>query len=66
MALAEIGTAFEIRPLPLEGDHQLAAAYRAVNPMGRLPTLILPDGTVMTESLAIMLLVADRHPEAAP
>jgi len=65
MVLAEIGAPFETRPVPLEGDHQLAADYRAINPMGRLPTLILPDGTVMTESLAILQLLADRHPEAA-
>jgi len=32
--------------------------------MGRVPTLILPDGTAATESLAILLTLADRHPEA--
>jgi GST-like protein len=32
--------------------------------MGRLPTLVLPDGTVMTEHLAILLTVADQHPAA--
>jgi GST-like protein len=65
MALAEIGAPVELRPVPLEGDHQLAADYRRINPMGRVPTLILPDGTVMTESLAILLTLADRHPGAA-
>jgi GST-like protein len=65
MALAEIGAPVELRPVPLEGDHQLAADYRRINPMGRVPTLVLPDGTVMTESLAILLTLADRHPEAA-
>jgi GST-like protein len=65
MALAEIGASFELRPVPLEGDHQLAEEYRRINPMGRIPTLVLPDGTVMTESLAILLTLADRHPEAA-
>jgi len=64
MALAEIGAPFTLRDVPLEGDHQLAAAYRRINPMGRVPTLLLPDGTVMTESLAILLTLADRHPEA--
>jgi glutathione S-transferase len=29
------------------------------NPIAQLPTLILPDGTVMTESAAITLLLAD-------
>ncbi|MBR0683766.1 glutathione S-transferase family protein [Roseomonas eburnea] len=65
MVLAEIGAAVELRPVPLATDAQLAAEYRRINPMGRIPTLILPDGTVVTETLAILLTLADRHPEAA-
>jgi GST-like protein len=65
MALAEVGEPVELRSVPLEGDHQLRADYLAINPMGRLPTLLLPDGTVLTESLAILLTIADRHPGAA-
>ena len=65
MALAEIGAPVELRPVPLERDAQLAAEYRRLNPMGRVPTLLLPpDGTVLTESLAILVTLADRHPEA--
>jgi GST-like protein len=63
MALAEAGQAAELREVPLEGDHQLRAEYLAVNPMGRLPTLVLPDGAVLTESLAILLTIADQHPQ---
>lgn len=65
MALAEAGQTAELRDVPLEGDHQLRVEYLAVNPMGRLPTFLLPDGTVLTEHLAILLTVADRHPDAA-
>ncbi|BFL64992.1 Glutathione S-transferase [Roseomonas mucosa] len=65
MALAEIGAPVELRPVPLEGDHQLSDEYRRINPMGRVPAMLLPDGTVLTESLAILLTLADRHPEAA-
>jgi GST-like protein len=65
MALAEIGAAVELRPVSLESDAQLAAEYRRINPMGRVPTLVLPDGTVVTELLAILLTLSDRHPEAA-
>ncbi|CAO3379707.1 glutathione S-transferase family protein [Azospirillum argentinense] len=36
----------------------------ALNPLGQIPTLVLPDGSVMTESAAIALLLAERHPEA--
>lgn len=35
-----------------------------VNPLAQLPTLILPDGTTMTESAAIALLLAERYPQA--
>jgi GST-like protein len=65
MALAEAGQQAELRRVPLQGDHQLRDEYRAINPLGRLPTLVLPDGTVLTESLAILLTIAERHPEAA-
>lgn len=37
---------------------------RAVNPLAQVPALVLPDGTVMTESAAIALLLAERHPES--
>ena len=64
MALAEIGAEVELRDVPLATDAQLATDYRKLNPMGRIPTLILPDGTVMTESAAMLIALADRHPEA--
>lgn len=62
--LAAAGEAVERRPVPLEGETQLSAQFRAINPMGRLPALILPDGTLVTESLACALVVAARHPDA--
>jgi GST-like protein len=64
LALAEIGAAVELRPVSFDAHAQLAEDYRRINPMGRLPTLILPDGTVVTESTAILLTLEARHPEA--
>jgi GST-like protein len=64
IALAEIGATAELRPVPLDSEAQLADEYRRINPMGRIPTLLLPDGTVVTESLAILLTLEGRHPEA--
>ena len=64
MVLAEIGAPVDLREVPLSGDAQLSAGHRAINPMGRIPALVLPGGMVMTESLAILLTLADRHPEA--
>lgn len=34
------------------------------NPMRQIPTLVMPDGEVMTESAAILIYLADLHPEA--
>lgn len=36
----------------------------AINPLARVPTLISPAGQVLTESAAIVLHLADLHPEA--
>src|SRR3954470_23375882 len=38
------------------------AGYADINPLGQVPTLILPDGTVMTESAAITIYLADQFP----
>ncbi|HEX4883336.1 MAG TPA: glutathione S-transferase [Casimicrobiaceae bacterium] len=34
----------------------------ALNPSGLVPTLALPDGSVLTESAAILIHLADAHP----
>jgi len=35
-----------------------------VNRMRQIPTLVLPDGSTLTESAAILIHLADQHPEA--
>jgi GST-like protein len=35
-----------------------------VNPLGQIPTLVCPDGTVLTESAAILIYLALAHPRA--
>jgi GST-like protein len=44
-----------------EPDAGFEALLR-VNPLGLVPTLVLPDGNVMTESAAILMHLADAHP----
>ncbi|MEO8937677.1 MAG: glutathione S-transferase family protein [Burkholderiaceae bacterium] len=39
---------------------------RAINPLAQVPTLILDDGTVMTESAGIALWIADGYPALMP
>jgi GST-like protein len=40
------------------------AELKRVNPLGQIPTLVLPDGTVLTESAAILLHLGLQHPES--
>ncbi len=49
-------------------DHPGPARDRlaAVNPLVQVPTLVLDDGTVMTETAAIALYLSDRAPGLAP
>jgi len=38
---------------------------RTVNPLVQIPTVVLPDGAVLTESAAILILLGLRYPESA-
>jgi len=51
--LAEKGISVPIEPVDLGALQQKSEAYRAINPLQRVPALVLDDGTVITESIAI-------------
>ncbi len=40
-------------------------ALKRVNPLGQIPTLLLPDGTVLSESAAILIHLGLNHPQSA-
>lgn len=64
MMLREIGAPFELRLVDRAAGAQRSPAYLALNPHGRIPALVDPDGTVLYETAAIALHLCDRHPEA--
>ena len=64
LALAEIGVEFDVSDVSIEDDQQRGSAYAAINPQGKLPTLITPDGETLTESASILLTLTERHPQA--
>ena len=37
---------------------------RTVNPLAQVPTLVLPEGTVMSESAAILAVLGLRYPDS--
>ncbi len=49
--------------LTKDGGRQHAADYRAVNPQRRVPTLILDNGAVLTQSPAIIEYLDEVHPK---
>ncbi|MEH6648847.1 MAG: maleylacetoacetate isomerase [Motiliproteus sp.] len=46
-----------------DGGEQLKPAYRSINPQGLVPSLVLEDGTTLTQSLAILEYLDEVHPE---
>ncbi len=63
-ALAAAGADYTFERISIEKLEQKTPAFLAVNPSGKMPALRLPDGTIVTESLAILLTIADRFPQS--
>jgi len=63
IALHMKGLAVETRFHHLGKGEQLSTGYRAVNPQGLIPSLILDDGAVLTQSLAICEYLDETCPE---
>ena len=60
--MVEAGITFEMRVLDEEAGQMQSAKFLAINPRGQMPSLIHPDGSVITEVPAILLHLADAHP----
>jgi glutathione S-transferase len=62
--LAEVGAPFDLIDVPRNADKSIPAWFKAINPRGEVPALELPDNSLMTESAAIMIYLADLYPQA--
>ena len=59
--MEELGEPYEIVHVDIRNPEHPTAAYRAINPMGKLPGL--QDGEcAMGETAAVLLYVAEKHP----
>lgn len=63
LVLAEIGVEFELILVDRKFNQQRSHEYLALNPTGRIPTLV-DKGLVIFESAAICLYLCDKHPES--
>jgi maleylacetoacetate isomerase len=62
MALALKGIDVETTTVDLMAGHQRDPSYHAVNPQMVIPALVADDGTVLTQSLAILEYLDETHP----
>jgi GST-like protein len=64
LAFARTELPLRIVDVPWKDIGWKSKRLKPFNPLGQVPTLILPNGDVMTESAAIILHLNDRVPEA--
>ena len=62
--LAACGADYEVIVLNRRPDGSFEDFFHALNPKAEVPTLVLPDGSVMTESAAMMIHIAEQFPQA--
>ncbi len=63
IALNLKGVEYDIVPVDLTAGAQKTAEYSALNPMKGVPTLVLDDGTALTQSMAILDYIDTVWPE---
>src|SRR5262245_21321145 len=62
--LEETGAKYTLRPVDISADKPSDPASLKLSPRGRVPTLAVEGGEPIYESAAILMYLADRHPEA--
>lgn len=65
IALNLKGVAYDLAPVNLLAQEQLGAAYAALNPAKGVPALEMDDGTVLTQSMAILEWLDEARPTPA-
>lgn len=63
IALHEVGATFDLKPLSFAKKEHQTSAFRAINPAGKVPALLI-DGRLLTEVAGILFYLARRFPEA--
>jgi len=63
IGLHEVGAEFEARPISLAKGEQRTSELLAINPEGKVPTLVI-DGRPLTEVAGILFYLAKRFPAA--
>jgi len=62
-ALAMADAPYELEELDSKPGTPLPESFRATNPWRQVPTLVLPDGSTLTETAAILIHIAACFPD---
>jgi GST-like protein len=65
MALELIGAPYRLVETASWAQNAAFADLLKVNPLGQIPTLVLPDGSALSESAAILLHLGEAYPQSA-
>jgi glutathione S-transferase len=63
LALLEAGAPHELKLVDLDARAQRSPEYLRLNPRGVVPTLVV-EGQPLSESAALLMLLAERHPQS--
>jgi glutathione S-transferase len=67
IALIEAGLSFEAEAVDIRAKRTASGAdYRQINPKGYVPALVLDDGQIITENVAVLDWIAEQSPNLEP
>ncbi len=61
--LIELGVPFQLERIDIKAGEQTTPHFLELNPDGKVPVMII-DGRPVSEAVALLFLLAERHPEA--
>lgn len=61
--LMELDVPYNLTFVDIDANEHKSPRYLALNPSGQVPTLLI-DGAPHTETAALLMLLAERHPDA--
>ncbi|SMC98901.1 glutathione S-transferase [Fulvimarina manganoxydans] len=62
--LEEVGAEYDLVQVDFEAGDSAKPEFLALNPLGKIPVLVLADGTAVSETPAILAYLADLYPDA--
>jgi glutathione S-transferase len=64
VVLEEVGLPYEAVSIDFRTRQQFSPEFAAVNPKRKVPALVRPDGSLLTEFQALAFWLAETHPQA--